>query len=308
MSATAEAYGKNCHLEIPRRSRVTPDAIRDQLAKILESTVFVDSQRMSRFLRFTVEETLKGNASRLKEIVIGEEVFDRPPAYDPRLDPVVRVEARRLRAKLQAYYKNRGRNDAVIVETPKGRYSPTFRLQSDRPRPLSKEKNGSGAITILPFTNLVAEKAGDYFSDGLSEELIHALTRIQDLALIAWSPPEQPIEGQEDFDAVGQRLKVTHILRGSIRRTGERLRIASQLIATASGHYVWSETYDREARDLFAIQKEIATSIANALRLRLLHDVHLDVRKQPSVLRDFSTFVPSVRRTKLRGCRSSFLA
>jgi TolB-like protein len=265
--------------------RVTPEAIRNQLAKILESTGFVDSQRMSRFLRFTVEETLKGNASRLKEIVIGTEVFDRSPAYDPRLDPVVRVEARRLRAKLRNYYENGGRNDSVIVETPKGRYYPAFRLQSDQPQVIAERKPKTGAITVLPFTNLDTERTA-YFSDGLHEELIHALTRMKGLTVIAWSPASQPSDSQEDIDALGRRLNVAYVLRGSLRRTGQRLRVASQLIATASGHYVWSETYNGRTDDLLAIQNEVATAIAAALSHHLLH---VDVRKHAASWPGFST-------------------
>src|SRR5581483_1735225 len=79
-------------------------AVRRAVEKITASAIFAESQRMARFLRFAVEETLRGNGGRLKEIVIGAEVFDRGADYDPRLDPIVRVEARRLRTKLVAYY------------------------------------------------------------------------------------------------------------------------------------------------------------------------------------------------------------
>jgi TolB-like protein/tetratricopeptide (TPR) repeat protein len=270
------------NLEIARHSGIAPDAIRNQLAKIIESSVFADSRRMARFLRFAVEETLKGNASRLKEIVIGTEVFDRAPSYDPRLDPIVRVEARRLRAKLGAYYENCGENDVVVVEFPKGRYVPAFRLHSNKPRTIVVEKPEPSAIAVLPFANLDAEKGCDYFSDGLSEELIHALTRIQGLMVVAWTSAAQLRERQEDIGAVGQRLNVAHVLRGSVRRIGERLRIAAQLIATANGHYVWSETYDREACDIFAIQEEIATAIANALKMRFSYgEGHIPAPRPP---------------------------
>ena len=78
---------------------ITREAVREQAARILASANFADSSRMIRFLQFAVDETLEGRADRLKEIVIGMEVFDRSPSYDPRLDPIVRVEARRLRAR-----------------------------------------------------------------------------------------------------------------------------------------------------------------------------------------------------------------
>ena len=100
------------------------------LRRILESSSFVHSPRLQRFLAFLVEETLAGRADGLKEYVIGLEVFSRPPTFDPRLDSLVRVEARRLRAALAAYYANEGRNEATVIELQKGRYVPAFRFAS----------------------------------------------------------------------------------------------------------------------------------------------------------------------------------
>jgi TolB-like protein/Tfp pilus assembly protein PilF len=269
-SGSSQAAAAKARLD----SGITPRAIRNQLVKILTSSIFSDSQRMVRFLRFAVEETLNGNASRLKEIVIGMEVFDRPINYDPRLDPIVRVEARRLRAKLREYYEGTGEQDQVIVEFPKGRYSPVFQLRSENPLsegPGSVQTRGVAehhTIAVLPFSNLDPEKDSDYFSDGLSEELIHELTRVQGLMVVAWNSAAQLREQQEDIGNIRQRLDVTHVLRGSVRRTGPRLRITAHLIETASGRYVWSETYDRQVPDVFAIQEEIAAAIGAALRLR----------------------------------------
>src|SRR5215813_10330832 len=128
--------------------------IRDQLHKILGSRAFAQSERMTRFLRFAVERALDGQAQP-KEYLLGVEVFDRKSSYDPRVDPIVRVEARRLRAKLAAYYQNEGCHDEVLIELPKGSYAPTFRRRSE-----SRETQGgaphSHAIAVLPFANLSA--------------------------------------------------------------------------------------------------------------------------------------------------------
>jgi TolB-like protein/Tfp pilus assembly protein PilF len=253
----------------PTHNAPTEQSVRNQLVRILDSDVFSESQRMARFLRFTVEETLNGNAARLKEIVIGAEVFDRASTYDPRLDPIVRVEARRLRSKLRTYYEKMGEHDQVIVDLPKGGYSPVFQFRCDNPAPAAPQ---AATIAVLPFTNLDPESGGDYFSDGLSEELIHALTRIRGLMVVAWNSAAQLRERQEDMGAIRQRLDVAHVLRGSVRRTGQRLRVAAQLIETATGRYVWSETYDRQVRDVFCIQEEIATAIATALKLRFWNE------------------------------------
>src|SRR5688572_4713705 len=102
----------------------TSDDVRHQLGRLLASSVFANAGRMSRFLKFVVERSLAGEGERLKEYVIGVEVFDRDTRYDPRLDSIVRVEAARLRSKLAEYYAGEGRNDAIVLSLPKGGYAP----------------------------------------------------------------------------------------------------------------------------------------------------------------------------------------
>jgi TolB-like protein len=112
----------------PGQDSVLPpaEAVQAQLAKILESQAFANSERLSRFLRFTVEQTLRGRGDQIKEYLLGLEVFDRKQTYDPRTDPIVRVEAGRLRSKLSQYYDTEGRNDPLVIEYRKGSYVPAF--------------------------------------------------------------------------------------------------------------------------------------------------------------------------------------
>jgi TolB-like protein len=102
------------------------DAVRAQLDLILASPGFVNADRLSRFLRFVVERTLAGEGDQLKEYLLGTEVFDRPADYDPRLDSIVRVEARRLRSKLAEYYEGPGRLDPIVIRVDKGSYTAAF--------------------------------------------------------------------------------------------------------------------------------------------------------------------------------------
>src|SRR5579864_3592405 len=97
-----------------------PEQVRSQLDKVLGSPIFARSERISRFLRFAVEHALGESASPIKEYLVGVEVFDRTADYDPRVDPIVRVEARRLRAKLKTYYGSEGASDHILIELPKG--------------------------------------------------------------------------------------------------------------------------------------------------------------------------------------------
>src|SRR5579864_8196955 len=102
------------------------DSIRVQLEKILASPRFAHSGRLKRFLRFSVEETLAGRAENLKEYTLALEVFDKATSHDPGADPIVRVEARRLRARLKEYYDTEGLSDPIRIDIPKGAYIPIF--------------------------------------------------------------------------------------------------------------------------------------------------------------------------------------
>jgi hypothetical protein len=116
-------------------SDVSHQAIREQLLRMLDSPIFMHSRRLSRFLRFTVETTLAGQAAILKEYLIGTEVYDRKPPYNPSDDSIVRSEARRLRNKLKQYYESVGKDDSVFIYYRPGGYAPVFRLQrKDRNR------------------------------------------------------------------------------------------------------------------------------------------------------------------------------
>ncbi len=250
-----------------------PASIRNQLTRILTSSLFADAQRMLRFLQFVVEETLSGNASRLKENVIGIHVFDRPPTYDPRIDPIVRVEARRLRLKLREYYERDGKTDQVIFELPKGRYSPVFRARSEqvlkpeKPTPPVALKH---SIAVLPFTNLNLDAETEFLCEGLTEDLVGALTRISDLRVSAWSSASRVKDFGDSVDAARDLLGVSFVLRGSIRKTNERIRIVAHLVDTSAKQYLWSESFDRGLQDIFAIQDEITRAIAVALRAKLV--------------------------------------
>ena len=244
------------------------DGVRLQLEKILASRHFLRSDRLTRFLRFAVEEALAGNGDQLKEQLIGIEVFDRGSDYDSRIDPIVRVEARRLRAKLKAFYTSSGREDAVIIGLPKGAYVPQFRFRPVGASPVQKDP-AEKSIAVLPFSNLTPGPDDDYFSDGLTEELIHLLTRIPKLRVMAWTSASQLRGREQDLAGIRQQLKVDSVLRGSVRRTSGRVRVAAHLIDAESGAYLWSEAYDREIHSVFAIQEEMARAIVDTLQLTL---------------------------------------
>jgi TolB-like protein/tetratricopeptide (TPR) repeat protein len=250
------------------RQPATQDiAVRQQLEKILAHGLFVRAERMARFLRFAVERTLEGKADELKEYLIGVEVFDRKGSYDPRVDPIVRVEARRLRAKLKAYYEGDGRGDAVIIEFASGGYAPQIREAGPAPAPVRAQAEPA-TVAVLPFVNL-SPSADEYFSDGLTEELIHALTKLPGMRVVAWTTAARMRDRQQDMLAIREQLNVASVLTGSVRISGKSLRVRAQLIDTMTGVYRWSETFDRPMEDVFAIQEEIARAIVRTLDVQL---------------------------------------
>ena len=254
---------------------VPATTVRDQLARVVNSPGFVSSVRLCRFLTHIVNRTIDGDIDSLKEFSIAMEVFDRTSEYDPNIDAIVRVEARRLRAKLKAYYEEgQGTVDPVLIGLRPGSYVPVFRWLDGQP---AKHREEIGAapppcricVAVLPFVNMSPEPEQDYFCDGISEEITNSLTRVSGLDVIARTSAFHFKGANVDIREVGQRLGANLVIEGSVRKAGEQLRITAQAIQAESGHHLWSETFRRELKDVFAIQEEIAQSIADLLRLHM---------------------------------------
>ena len=126
------------------------------------------------------------------------------------------------------------------------------------------------SIAVLPFVNMSSDREQEYFSDGLAEELLNDLARIQELRVAAMTSSFQFKGKTGDLRTVGEKLNVSSILEGSVRKEGKKVRITAQLVKTADGFHLWSETYDRELNDVFAVQEDIARSVAASLKVTLL--------------------------------------
>ncbi len=136
------------------------------------------------------------------------------------------------------------------------------------------------SIAVLPFSNLSAEKENEYFSDGLTEELVTKLAGIRGLKVVARTSSFRFKGKEESAAAIAQALQVNHLLEGSVRRSGTHLRITAQLIDAGKDQHVWSQTYDREVGDIFQIQEEIAFAVAAALKISLLDADQSRIRKR----------------------------
>jgi len=128
------------------------------------------------------------------------------------------------------------------------------------------------SLAVLPFANLSGDKENEYFSDGLAEDIIDALAQLPGLRVMARTSAFAFRGKEADVREIGARLNVEHILEGSVRRSGHRLRVTAQLVKTSDGYHMWSQRFDREMTDVFAIQDEISQAIVDKLRVRLAGD------------------------------------
>ena len=126
------------------------------------------------------------------------------------------------------------------------------------------------SIAVLPFVNMSGDTDNEYFSDGLSEELLNVLAKIPQLHVAGRTSSFQFKGHNQDLRVIGEALNVKHLLEGSVRKSGTRLRITAQLIDTENGYHLWSDTYDRDLTDIFAVQDEIAGNVVEALKVHLL--------------------------------------
>ena len=176
-----------------------------------------------------------------------------------------------LRVKLRKYHESDGSTDPIRFALPKGSYIPAFESAASPVGALElpQPQHHSKAIAVLPFVNLSSESENEYFSDGLTEEIIHALGKIREISVVARTSVFQFKGKAYDIRKLGEQLNVGTVLEGSVRKSGERLRITAQLISVADGYHLWSETYEREMKDIFSIQEEISNAIVGTLRQRL---------------------------------------
>ena len=255
---------------VPVPTKVAERAVRQQLDRLLSSPTFQQVDRLKRFLQFIVLETLEHRGDELKEYVVGVQVFGKESSFDPRTDPLVRVQARRLRARLERYYQGEGRQDDVIIELPKGGYTPSFRRRGGR----SSARMSVGAtfasrntVAVLPFVDQTPAQDLRFFCDALSQEIVHGLTKFRGLRIIATDLGDH---GNSQPREVASRLGAATIIHGAVRRSGERIRVGSQLIDSASGTYLWSDAFDTPVDDAITAPETIAQKILKTLEPELL--------------------------------------
>jgi TolB-like protein/Flp pilus assembly protein TadD len=283
------------------------------LERILASRVFWHAEGLSRFLRYVVEETLAGRAEAIKEYSIGLAVFDRGASFDPKADTIVRVQARRLRAKLTEFYKTNGDASAVTIELHKGTYVPVFislpRVSDEQHEPprggkrrlfrggpvliigaallvaavmvaafwrekLLSRYAAFEAIAILPFESLSTDADQRYLADGLTEALITNLGQTCPIRVIGRTSINQYRGTKKPIREIARELNVDVVVEGAIAHSGERLRVTVNLIQVSPEKHLWARSYERNLGDVLALQNEIAGAIGAEIQLKLTPRQH----------------------------------
>jgi TolB-like protein len=247
-------------------------AIRQELDRMLQSRVFVQSARLSRFLQFIVAHALAGNESYLKEYVIGSEVYDRKPPYHPSQDSIVRTEARRLRSKLKDYYDAEGKDDLVHLYLRPGSYVPVFQYKevligAERSQDVESHSlaaKGSAIVAaILPFHDISGTPLSSKCAHGIPEELAYILMRAAACRVISPSSTAYIRAQQSDPAVVMSKVGAQVAFEGSVREEGNRIRVTARIV-DAAGVQLWTTRLDAlaDAQRSFAIEEKIASALS----------------------------------------------
>lgn len=269
---------------------ISDEAVRKELKCILDSPEFKEKTMLRGFLTFVVEETLAGRAHEIKGYTVATEVFGRKKDFDPTIDPIVRIQAGRLRRMLESYYLGQGSRDQVRIEIGKGSYIPIFsRFIPQKPRLVQSELSGAmlpyevsvsqdtvdipvsskagASVAVMPMANLSNNSDTGYMADGLTEELIIELARCPALQVNASYSAMQCGEKRAGVRDIGLKLGVRYLLEGSLRKEGLTVKFTLRLIDTISGMHVWGEQYKRDLGSTgeIELQEEIAQSVAGGI-------------------------------------------
>ena len=270
------------------------DAVREELARILQSPIFAQSERLARFLRFTVEHAISGSSEGLKEYVIGTEVYDRKPPYHPSQDSIVRTEARRLRTKLKEYYESEGKDDPVFIYFRPGNYVPVFRsrdLEAGYQADAGSSNDalfvdGAGvSIAVIPLLDATGSTLSAAYARGVTDELIHELMHCEGCRVVAASAIAQWGAPSADIPALAKKIGVQIVFEGTVREESNRIRVTVRIV-NADGYQIWSQRFDAEtdSSSLFTVQEQFASALVDRVRPQLSAVRASEVSVGPAIL------------------------
>jgi TolB-like protein len=239
---------------------LTSEQVLLALERVLISRTFIQSKRLSRFLRFVVEHSLQGKGGDLKEYTIATQVYDRESDFDPAIDTIVRSEARRLRKKLKEYYEAEGRRDEVVIAFLPGSYVPLHQVRHASPEPGNSPRDAV-FIAVEAFECDAANPLAWECAFGISDELLHRLTAFEGIHVICSRALRSSRDGYvPEEEILNGPARV--VLRGTVRAYDNLLRVTARA-TTADRRLLWSHRVDSLVEDatLIHLQERVATEL-----------------------------------------------
>jgi adenylate cyclase len=270
------------------------EQVREQLARVIVSPSFTGGGRTRSFLHYIVEQTLEGNACRLKQYTIATEGLGRDRSFDPSNDPFIRLEAGKLRRALELHYFRSGRRDPVRITVPKGSYVPVFEFNTvaagDDMLPFGAAQEGdqprttagpSQRLSVLPLLYEAGDEASRLVAAALGDQLTVELARYRDLAVI---PVATPADTVSDGISIGLSTKSRFVFSGSVRQAEGLFRLTCRLLDVETGSLIWTdgvdldapkalslETQDQAARHIASIVADYFGVVSHALSLQAVY-------------------------------------
>ncbi len=246
-----------------KASHPLSEEISHQLELMLANPDFNATPQQIALLKYVVDQTLAGNVDRIKGYTVATEVFGRRSDFDQNVDPIVSIQASRLRQALKRYHKTAGKNDPIRIHIPKGTYVPVFEKQLIGHRtPAAKQALPTGAtaawpsIAVRPLKNLTADPQDNYLSIGLATELAHALSHYREIRVLK--------EHHRDQKSTRRLTDMDFIIDGNVRRDPAGIKVAIRLGDAKKCIQLWSGKYqgDFEAAKMISFQEEVAAEVA----------------------------------------------
>jgi len=244
---------------------LTPKNIKRQLRRILASAEFQATDQQRKFLQFVVSKALAGKTHEIKGYTVATRVFGRKKDFDQATDPIVSIQANKLRRSLERYYLIAGKQDHMRIDLPKGTYVPTFQIQplgepdAVSPRVEDQDRDRTGgwpSVLIQPFKNLTGNAEQDFLVEGLSTELAIELARYQDIVVL--------IRRMGENDKIHRKPVARFQVKGTVRQDSKLIKLAVQLIDTKTRRQTWADSYlcDHDAAQLIAFQEHVSQVVA----------------------------------------------
>ena len=242
-----------------------PAIVLGQLNRIKTSRRFTRASKLSSLLQYVVTKSLHGHANEIRQYNIAIDVFERDASFDPSTEPLVRIQAGRLRRALANYYEDEGRDDAVLISIPSGGYAPKIALRepSDRVDTGASAKK-LPALAVLPLVRDGSEAEKDYFAVGFSEQLTDEFARHNHVRVVAQASARHAWKQTGELRACGDDLKVNYLLAGSVRNAAQRLQLSLRLYAMPHAEQVWNEHFDipLAVEELLEVKAEVIRHVA----------------------------------------------